>query len=86
MRPNPLRVMLDKRSINIADLARKADVPKTTLYSVTGGRGDVWNMGLVSVVRIAHALGMTVDEFVAEVIETEAALRGGSDAADGGRR
>lgn len=64
---NPLRELLDKRSINIADLARKADIPKTTIYSVTGGRGDVWNMSVHVFIKLAHALGMTADELVAEL-------------------
>lgn len=73
---NPLRELLDKRSINIADLARKADIPKTTLYNVTGGRGDVWNMSVYVFIRLAHALGMTADELVAELRAIEA---GGTD-------
>ena len=71
-RPNPLRKCLMRRHINVADLARAADVPKTTIYAVTGGRGDVWNMGVGSFIKIAHALGMTANELIAELIEIEA--------------
>ena len=69
---NPLRELLDKRSINIADLARKADIPPTTIYNVTGGHRSVWGLSVYVFIRLAHALGMTADELVAELRAIEA--------------
>lgn len=69
---NPLRVYLDRRCINIAELARRADIPKTTIYSVAAEKASAWNMTLTTARKLAGALGMSVDDLCRELEEIEA--------------
>jgi transcriptional regulator with XRE-family HTH domain len=67
MPSNPLRRLLKDRSINISELARKADIPPTTIYNVTGGHRSVWGLSVYVFIRLAHALGMTAEELACEL-------------------
>ena len=63
----PLAVYLDRNCISIAKLARESGLPATSIYQYTSGRGDVMNMGIGAFMKLAHALGMTADEFAEEL-------------------
>jgi transcriptional regulator with XRE-family HTH domain len=79
MPSNPLRRLLKDRSINISELARKADIPPTTIYNVTGGHRSVWGLSVYVFIRLAHALGMTADELARELHKYEEEGEDGED-------
>lgn len=79
MPSNPLRRLLKDRSINISELARKADIPPTTIYNVTGGHRSVWGLSVYVFIRLAHALGMTADELARELRKYEEEGEDGED-------
>lgn len=64
----PLQIYLDRNCISIAKLAREAGLPATSLYQYTSGKGDILNMGIGSFMKLSSALGMTADEFAAELL------------------
>jgi predicted transcriptional regulator len=68
----PLHVLLERRFIKVAALAREAGIPPTTLYKYISGTGDVFNMGVQTFMRLAHALGMTSEELFDELRAIEA--------------
>jgi transcriptional regulator with XRE-family HTH domain len=67
-----------QRYIQVSSLAKTAGVPASTLYKYTSGRSSVWNMSIHTFSRLAHALGMTSDEFIEEL----KALENGNGAAN----
>jgi DNA-binding XRE family transcriptional regulator len=69
---NSLRIYLERRCINIAELARRADIPKTTIYSVAAEKASAWNMTLTTARKLAGALGVSVDDLCRELEEIEA--------------
>ena len=54
------------KNINTSELANMIGVPPTTLYSMI--KRDSSRVDIDIVIKIAHALGMTVDEFLSEEI------------------
>ena len=64
---NALAMYLERHYIQVSALARASGVPASTLYKYTSGRSDVWNMSIYTFAKIAHALGMTSDEFIEEL-------------------
>lgn len=73
-----LREYLELHYIKVSSLARASGVPASTLYKYTSGGASVWNMSIYTFAKVAHALGMTSDEFIAEL----EALEHGDGAAD----
>lgn len=68
---NALQEYLEHHYIKVSTLAEAAGIPRTTLYRYTSGGGDVWNMSIYTFSKLAHALGMTTDEFIAELQAVE---------------
>ena len=48
-------------------LANKAGISRQNIYNITNGRSTIGRMGVIQVRKIAHAMGMTVDELLAEL-------------------
>lgn len=68
---NALKTYITRHYIKVSALAEEADIPRTTLYNYMSGTGDIWNMTITTFIRLAHALGMTADELVAELEKIE---------------
>lgn len=68
---NALAIYLERHYIQVSALARASGVPASTLYKYTSGRSDVWNMSIYTFTKIAHALGMTADDFIKELRAVE---------------
>ena len=64
---HPLQQAIERRGYTINQLAARANVPVSNIYNITRGRSKVGNMGISAFMRIAHALGMTADELLAEL-------------------
>ena len=57
-----LEELMEKKGINTNELARLIGVAPTTLYSMI--KRDSNRVDIDLVIKIAHALGMTADEFL----------------------
>ena len=64
---HPLKRAIERRGFTVNRLAEQAGVPVSNLYMVIRGRSKFENMGVGSVIKIAHALGTTADELASEV-------------------
>ena len=64
---HPLKKAILIRGYTINELARLANVPVSNIYNITRGRGKVGNMGIESFRRIAHVLGLSMDDLLKEI-------------------
>lgn len=64
---NAFAEYLERHYIQVSSLARASGVPASTLYKYSSGRSDIWNMGVYTFAKVAHALGMTADDFMHEL-------------------
>lgn len=61
-----LDAILDERDLNKRQFAMMADVPYTTVYEVISGKRSLERLTAINALRIAHALGMSVEELLDE--------------------
>lgn len=66
---NKLAVLIDERGTNVNELARKANVPAQTIYSLI--RRDANKVDIDALIRICHALNVTVDYFSSEDVYSD---------------
>ncbi len=59
-----LEALLDERNMNKRQFAMMADVPYTTVYEVISGKRSLEKLTAGNALRIAHALGMSVEELL----------------------
>lgn len=52
-------------------LAAKAGISRQNIYNITNGRSTIGRMGVIQVRKIAHAMGMTIDELLNELESDE---------------
>lgn len=64
-----LRYFLDAAGMSQAELARRIGSPKSTITALVKGRAKEPTLGTAR--RIAHALGVTLDDFAALVYPEE---------------
>lgn len=64
---HPLKHAIEKRGYTVKGVADKAGVPVSNLYMVIRGRSKFENMGVGSVIKLAHAMDTTADALVDEV-------------------
>ena len=58
-----MALLLKRRRMTAAELSRISGVPKTTVYGMLQGRIKAGNVTVSNFIAIAHALGITADEF-----------------------
>lgn len=68
---HPLKKAILLRGYTIHELSKASGVPASNIYNITQGRGKIGNMGIDSFAKIAHALGLTIDELLEEVTGEE---------------
>lgn len=61
-----VNAILEERGINKRQLAMMAGVPYTTVYELVSGKRSVDKLTAANAQRIAHALGMSVEELLGE--------------------
>ena len=66
---NKLIKLMKEQNTNANELASKAGVPPTTIYSLI--RRDSNRVDIDSLIKIARALGVTADYFCSEEIESK---------------
>ena len=57
-----LKELAKKRGTNLKQVAEKCGIPPTTLYSISRGDTNFDNMGIGTAMKVADALGITVEE------------------------
>lgn len=67
MKAMKLKVLIMEHSKNINAFCEKADLPRSTIYTVLKNDERVANMSLDTFIKIAHALGMTADELLEKI-------------------
>ena len=61
-----LESLLDERNMDKRQFALMAGVPYTTVYEVTSGKRSLEKLTAGNAQRIAHALGMSVEELLGD--------------------
>lgn len=57
-----LKELARERGTNLKQVAEKCGIPPTTLYAISRGDTNFDNVGIGTAIKVANALGMTVEE------------------------
>lgn len=71
---NHIAILLNERGIKPARFAESIGVPSSTIYSIVNGKQKFEKIGIGTFIKIAHGLGMEVEELYYGTYELDPAL------------
>ncbi len=62
MMENNLKALLEERDLSISELARQTDIAPSTLNRIVNGKVNIDSISVVHFLKLAHGLGLTVEQ------------------------
>lgn len=59
---NAIRDIMEKRGLKPTTFAREIGIPSSTMFSIYRGQVEIGRISVENFIRIAHGLGMSVEE------------------------